>query len=235
MPSQSTLQSLPLELLQLILSELNLEDLKVALLTCHTFWKIGSSSQTVKNILFKQLDAEDVRNQAIATWQIRESAPLASRQEHLGYLDTFLKSRRHTFQGLSFTIRDAKRIGDFQHAVRQLTRRFINECLANAGVLFDDEQPKSDLSDNQDFDSDEIPPSKWQETTDEICRVMRAFYLTDAYYSTFTRHGDNSSIHPQDFLCHLAAWEIEALVCTHSFLYRRITSCKKNPAIPNSR
>ena len=69
-----SLDRLPPELLQSILSKLDsTSSLKCAILTSRKLWEAGTNNQVISNVLLQQLDDDDVRHQAIATWRIQHS------------------------------------------------------------------------------------------------------------------------------------------------------------------
>ena len=171
--SRSILERLPLELLQIILSNLeSLSSLKSAVLTCHTLWRAGNSGQAVKNILFTKLDAEGVRYQAIATWQIRQLPVSAPRLEYFQHLDHLLKSNHRNAPPLSLTIRDAESIIIFNDVVEHLAEDFIFEALKHIRCSFGNQDDSSDDSNGANID---LHPSEWRPTSGELSRVNRGF------------------------------------------------------------
>lgn len=200
------LERLPLELLQMILSELDcLSSLDSAVLTCRKLWKVGASSQVVKNVLFRKLDHDHVRSQAMAAWQIKQLPQPAPRKEFLSYLDSFLTSGNQSVSTLSLTIKNAKEIEQFNLKICDLTMSLVDDCMPG------------------NYMRNRNSSAKTPATSAEMIRIQRAFYLAEIYYTLFPpSSGDQSNSLIADFWSRLAAWEIEILACIHNYLFRQV-------------
>lgn len=184
----------------MILSELDsIVSLKSAVLTCNKIWRAGTANQVAKIVLFRQLDENSVRAQALATWHIRRLPQPAPESQTFHYLMCFLASEIECPSLPSLTLTDAGEIERLSLAICDLSTDFIQDCLSELLRVFKHTDSDQDYTNSA--------------TSTEKTRIQRAFYLAEMYYTTSWPPLDRRTVtmRPANFWECLAAWEIEIL------------------------
>lgn len=214
-PPVSHLGRLPPELIRAILMHSSgLTSLRCAVLSCRMLLNSFTTdpSTIATRVLFNELDARDVRPEAMAAFLASELVK-PTRLSAQDFFRAHLQARDAECD-IRLTIDQVTHLSRLCRAVSKLAEDFSSAIYQHLVTTSEDNHtsPPHSLP---------LEPSML-----EINRIMRTLYLLEVFFSVFRQTAmsdEELGQSMQDFLLHFAHWEIEQMVCIQEFLFFRVS------------
>ncbi|KAI9903657.1 hypothetical protein N3K66_000186 [Trichothecium roseum] len=201
---------LPLELTHMILANLSgLTSLRCAILSCRALCRSFMADPQIiaTQVLFNELDACDVRPEAIAALAASELVEPTRMSVH-GFCQAHFQDRNAESR-LRLTLDQVAHLSRLHAAVSRLAEPLAISTLQGLALII-----KGD-------DSLRSPCQVLAPSALELRRVMRTLYVLEAFYGLFDMtpipEGEMSGS-MRDFLLSFAHWEVEQMACVQEFL-----------------
>lgn len=211
-----TLTSLPVEIQEIILSQLDsFRTLEYIAVTCRTFKDLVLyHPQGIIDRILESVIPDEVFPEAITFFEASRLPTTNAEivQELLGRYFTSLKGNMGPRP--RFSLSEATALEKYHQLIQRFTQIFISTALSKHPIT-----------------GDEVKPP-WLVTKREQYRIQRALYRFELYWKLFKRleKKDRSQRHPQLaitlqhhsklYFDHFAPWENEQIICIQDFLLR---------------
>ncbi|KAH7308550.1 hypothetical protein B0I35DRAFT_483100 [Stachybotrys elegans] len=209
----SPIECLPPELLRMVLTNLDsLTTLRCAILSSRVLLRSfnADSSAIATRVLFNQLDARNVRPEAIAAVLALDLARPTRRQA-----EEFLSAHilhRNAEHGIRLTPNQATYLLQLHSAISRLTEDFITATFQH--LITAAKECRVDQA-------QALTPSALERD-----RITRTFYIIEIFFNVFrtTSMSDmEEGLAMYHFLVGFARWEVEQITCVQEFLFFHVS------------